>query len=166
MLASLTTPRPAVVVETQERQPDLWRVSLYVLERPVSLTEVLPGLQSLGLEVLDEQPFAVTRPDGVPCWIYDFRVQSPENAAARAADVPQRVQDALSAIWEGHTETDPFNGLVVSSGLTWQEAALLRAYYGYLRQVGFSVCPGLCRLGAGGSPQRGADLDGPVHGAV
>ena len=139
LLASLTRQRPALVVETRDRQPDFWRVSLYVLDRPVSLTEVLPGLQSLGLEVLDEQPFAVTRPDGVPCWIYDFRVQPPENAAARAADVQQRVQDALSAIWEGYTETDPFNGLVVSSGLTWEEAALLRAYYGYLRQVGFPL---------------------------
>lgn len=139
LLASLTRQQTALVVETRDRQPDFWRVSLYVLDRPVSLTEVLPGLQSLGLEVLDEQPFAVTRPDGVPCWIYDFRVQPPENAAARAADVQQRVQDALSAIWEGYTETDPFNGLVVSSGLTWEEAALLRAYYGYLRQVGFPL---------------------------
>jgi glutamate dehydrogenase len=139
LLASLTAQRPAVVVETRDRQPDFWRVSLYVLERPVSLTEVLPGLQSLGLDVLDEQPFAVTRPDGVACWIYDFRVRPPENAAPRAADVRQRVQDALSAIWEGHAETDPFNGLVVSSGLTWQEAALLRAYYGYLRQAGFPL---------------------------
>jgi glutamate dehydrogenase len=139
LLASLTTQRPAVVVETPDRQPDFWRVSLYVLERPVSLTEVLPGLQSLGLDVLDEQPFAVTRPDGVPCWIYDFRVQPPENAAARAADVRQRVQDALNAVWEGHAETDPFNGLVVSSGLIWQEAALLRAYYRYLRRAGFPL---------------------------
>jgi glutamate dehydrogenase len=138
LLASRTTHRPAVVVETAGRPPGFWRVSLYVLERPVSLTQVLPGLQSLGLDVLDEQPFAVTRPDGVPCWIYDFRVRPPENAAARA-DVRQRVRDALSAIWEGHAETDPFNGLVVSSGLTWQEAALLRAYYGYLRQAGFPL---------------------------
>src|SRR5260370_16087677 len=139
LLASLTTQRPAVVVETRDREPDFWRVSLYVLERPVSLTEVLPGLQSLGLDVLDEQPFAITRPDGFPCWIYDFRVQPPENAAARAADARQRVQDALNAICEGHTATDPFNGLVVSSGLTWQEAALLRAYYGYLHQSGFPL---------------------------
>src|SRR5215471_19204913 len=139
LLASRTTRRPAVVVETPGCQPGFWRVSLYVLERPVSLTEVLPRLQSLGLDVLDEQPFAVTRPDGVACWIYDFRVQPPQNAAARAADVRQRVQDALGAIWEGHAETDPFNGLVVSCGLTWQEAALLRAYYGYLRQGGFPL---------------------------
>ena len=136
LLALLTTRQPDVVVETQ---PGFWRVSLYARGRPVSLTEVLPGLQSLGLDVLDEQPFAVTRPDGARCWIYDFRVRPPENAGAQAADVRQRVQDALSAIWEGCAETDRFNGLVVSSGLTWQEAALLRAYYGYLRQAGFPL---------------------------
>jgi glutamate dehydrogenase len=93
LLASLTTGRPAVAVETRDSQPGLWRVSLYVLERPVSLTEVLPGLQSLGLDVLDEGPFAVSRPDSVSCWIYDFRVQPPQSAAVitrhRASSTPR-----------------------------------------------------------------------------
>ena len=69
----------------------------------------------------------------------DLRLQGPAAGERPRAGRgrQQRVQDALSAIWEGRAETDPFNGLVVSSGLTWQEAALLRAYYGYLRQAGF-----------------------------
>src|SRR3954452_8423975 len=41
------------------------RFTIAVVERSLSLGELLPPLQSLGLEVLTEQPFQLTRLDGV-----------------------------------------------------------------------------------------------------
>lgn len=46
--------------------------TLYLCGESVSLTDVLPVLQSLGVAVLDEHPYELDRADGVPCWAYEF----------------------------------------------------------------------------------------------
>ena len=47
-----------------------------------------------------------------------------------------RFQDAFEAAWRGDAEVDGLNGLVLRAGLTWRQAAVLRAYSRYLRQAG------------------------------
>lgn len=132
-----------------------WRFSLYIGGRGVSLSQVLPVLQSLGVEVDDERPYPVVRPDGMQCWIYDFGVSASremllaaidgdldsELQAAGSADRESRVQlrftDAFTAVWEGRAEADRFNELVMRAGLDWRQAQILRAYAKYLRQAAF-----------------------------
>jgi len=110
--------------------------------RTASLSQLLPMLQSMGVVVLEERPFTVTRPDGLPVWIYQFKI-SPHptvplsSTAAERDATAQRFADAVTAIWQGHVEIDRFNELVMRAGLTWQQVALLRAYAKYLRQAGF-----------------------------
>ena len=40
-----------------------------------SLSQLLPVLQCMGVEVLEERPFAVTRPEGLTVWIYQFKIR-------------------------------------------------------------------------------------------
>ncbi|WAJ43743.1 NAD-glutamate dehydrogenase [Mycobacterium sp. Aquia_216] len=110
--------------------------------RSASLSQLLPMLQSMGVVVLEERPFTVTRPDGLAVWIYQFRI-SPhptihlaQTQAERDA-MAQRFADAVTAIWHGRVEVDRFNELVMRAGLTWQQVVLLRAYAKYLRQANF-----------------------------
>ncbi|WP_234293530.1 NAD-glutamate dehydrogenase domain-containing protein, partial [Nocardia jinanensis] len=53
-----------------------WRFTLYIGGSGISLSQVLPVLQSLGVEVLDERPYRIRRErDGADAeerWIYDF----------------------------------------------------------------------------------------------
>ncbi|WP_204800660.1 NAD-glutamate dehydrogenase [Mycobacterium riyadhense] len=110
--------------------------------RTASLSQLLPMLQSMGVVVLEERPFTVTRPDGLPVWIYQFRISPhptvPMAATAAERDAgAQRFADAVTAIWHGRVEIDRFNELVMRAGLTWQQVVLLRAYAKYLRQAGF-----------------------------
>jgi glutamate dehydrogenase len=109
------------------------RFTIVVAARPRSLAELLPPLQSLGLEVLSERPFEVVRPDGLTCWVYDFHVTTttlPRDPRSR-----ERLEDAFRAIWSGQAETDAYNQLVVTAGLTWIEAAVMRTYGQYLHQL-------------------------------
>ena len=39
-----------------------------------SLSQLLPMLQSMGVVVLEERPFTVNRSDGMPVWIYQFKI--------------------------------------------------------------------------------------------
>jgi glutamate dehydrogenase len=117
------------------------RFKLFLAGDEVALTRLLPILQQMGVEVVEERPYRFTRPDGRSCWIYDFglRLDQPVLAATRAQDV-DTVRDAFcaafAAAWRGDIKVDRFNALVLRAGLSWRQAALLRAYASYQRQIG------------------------------
>jgi glutamate dehydrogenase len=107
-----------------------------------SLSRLLPVLGCMGVEVLEERPFTVTRRDGLAVSIYQFTIRpdatipepgSPQEWDATAA----RFTDAVTAIWQGRAEVDRFNELVLRAALSWQQVTVLRAYAKYLRQAGF-----------------------------
>ncbi len=107
-----------------------------------SLSQLLPVLQSMGVEVLEERPFTVDRPDGLTVWIYQFKIRTeaaPQSVTEEDWDaIAERFTEALTAIWQGRAEVDRFNELVLRAGLTWRQVMLLRAYARYLRQAGFA----------------------------
>ncbi|CAM2820158.1 NAD-glutamate dehydrogenase [Mycobacterium intermedium] len=130
------------LVFSERDEHGIARLTWFFGGRTASLSQLLPMLQSMGVVVLEERPFTVDRPDGLPVWIYQFRI-SPhptiplaDTAEEREAGA-QRFADAVTAIWQGRTEVDRFNELVMRAGLTWQQAVILRAYAKYLRQAGF-----------------------------
>ena len=137
------------------------RLKLYVTGEAVTLSRVLPVLQSLGAEVIDERPYPVRRSDGTPAHIYDFslrwsgdRVLSPEEAE----QTRMRVTDAFQAAWSGRAEVDGFNGLVLAAGLPWRPVAVLRAYAHYLRQIGVAFTQGYIEQVLQANPGITADL--------
>jgi glutamate dehydrogenase len=117
------------------------RFKLYLAGDEALLTDLLPVLQQMGVEVVEERPYRFTRPDGRVCWIYDFglRLDGPSLAASQAQGVEvvrEQFCAAFAAAWRGEAEVDRFNALVLRAGLDWRQAALLRAYARYLRQIG------------------------------
>ncbi|MFE0631112.1 NAD-glutamate dehydrogenase [Streptomyces sp. NPDC058864] len=116
--------------------PDERRFKIYRTGAPVSLSAVLPVLQRLGVEVIDERPYEMRRADGTRAWIYDFGLRIDPSLGDLGDDARERFQDAFTATWTGQAENDGFNSLVLRAGLTWRQAMVLRAYAKYLRQAG------------------------------
>jgi glutamate dehydrogenase len=133
------------------------RLKVYRTGASVSLARALPIFSQMGIEVLDERPYEITRPHstapvgapgptvGAPraadAFIYDFGLRLPNGVelnADRAADVV----DTLRLLWREQIEQDGFNGLVMRAGLTWWQANVLRAYAKYLRQAGTTFSQG------------------------
>jgi glutamate dehydrogenase len=121
----------------------VWRLTIYRTGSPITLTDVLPRLQHMGVDVVDEHPYEF--PAAEPFWIYDFglRRSSADAGAAAPADpgiaieaVREQVEGALNALWHGVIEDDEFNALVLDAHLGWPQVAVLRAYAKYLRQAG------------------------------
>jgi glutamate dehydrogenase len=117
------------------------RFTLYLAGASATLTAVLPLLQQLGVDVLDERPSEIVRPDGLRCWTYDFGLRMDVATHAALADRPQaeiaaQFSAAFAAAWRGEAETDGFSALVLRAGLSWREVAVLRAYARYSRQLG------------------------------
>ncbi|THA68764.1 NAD-glutamate dehydrogenase [Streptomyces sp. A0642] len=115
------------------------RFKIYRTGEQVSLSAVLPALQRLGVEVVDERPYELRCADRTHAWIYDFGLRIPQataNGGYLADDARERFQEAFAAVWTGAAENDGFNALVLSAGLNWRQAMVLRAYAKYLRQAG------------------------------
>jgi glutamate dehydrogenase len=102
----------------------------------ISLSEVLPVLQRLGVEVVDERPYELLGAQGRRAWVYDFGLRYEPSGDVSAEGVKELFQDAFRAVWAGLAESDGFNALVLRGGLTWQQASVLRAYAKYMRQGG------------------------------
>jgi glutamate dehydrogenase len=82
---------------------------------------VLPVLQQLGVDVLDERPSEIVRPDGLRCWTYDFGLSVDVATQTALADRPHtevaaQFTAAFAAAWRGETETDGFSALVLRTG--------------------------------------------------
>ncbi len=136
-------------------RPRVWRLTIYRTGSPITLTDVLPRLQHLGVQVVDEHPYEFCAPElPTPFWIYDFGLRpsgataagsgaAPAGSPAQAPSggLPQGpvkglVEDALDALWRGQIEDDGFNALVLDAHLSWRQVMVLRAYAKYLRQAG------------------------------
>ncbi|MEV2197601.1 NAD-glutamate dehydrogenase [Streptomyces phaeochromogenes] len=116
------------------------RFKIYRTGESVSLSAVLPVLTRLGVEVTDERPYELRCSDRASAWIYDFGLRLPKTGGGNGDhlgdDGRERFQEAFSATWTGQAENDGFNSLVLSAGLNWRQAMVLRAYAKYLRQAG------------------------------
>ncbi|MFF4269282.1 NAD-glutamate dehydrogenase [Streptomyces sp. NPDC001536] len=120
--------------------PEERRFKIYRKGAAITLSAVLPVLNRLGVEVIDERPYELRCSDRSVAWIYDFGLRMPrsQNGAGDylGDDGRERFQEAFEATWTGLAENDGFNALVLSAGLNWRQATVLRAYAKYLRQAG------------------------------
>ena len=106
------------------------RLKIYRIGGPLSLSNVLPILASMGVEVVDEWPYTLEGLDR-ETHIYDFGLRHTRPVPWEAR---QLVQDALAAVWDARNEADGFNALVIDAGLDWRQVTVLRAYAKYMRQ--------------------------------
>ncbi|MEV3973320.1 NAD-glutamate dehydrogenase domain-containing protein [Streptomyces sp. NPDC050698] len=118
--------------------PEERRFKIYCKGQAISLSAVLPVFNRLGVEVVDERPYELRCSDRSAAWIYDFGLRMPRAGAGDylGDDARERFSEAFAATWTGKAENDGFNALVLSAGLTWRQAMVLRAYAKYLRQAG------------------------------
>ncbi len=118
---------------------DLSRIRLKVFHvgSPVTLSDVMPILEDMGLRAIAELPFEV-KPEGVDksVWIHDFLLETPEiDGHITIADVKMNFEKAFAKIWYNEVENDGLNRLVLSAGANWHEITIIRSYVRYMRQL-------------------------------
>jgi glutamate dehydrogenase len=137
-------------IEELESEDDLGMSLYHPLEEPenflgfklfkrgdqISLSNILPLLENMGVNVVDERPHKV-EPAGSPSvWIYDFGLVHEAQGELQTGEVKEIFQDAFARAWRAEVENDGFNRLVLRARLTWRQVTVLRAYCKYLRQAG------------------------------
>jgi glutamate dehydrogenase len=115
------------------------RFKLFRAGAPLPLSEVLPMLENMGLDVISERPYLLRT--GNPSaeqetWIQDFEMSTADGHAINPSRVSSLFQEAFESTWIGRADNDGFNRLILKAGLDWRQAALLRALCRYLLQTG------------------------------
>jgi endonuclease III len=118
-----------------ESAEDQVRFKLYRSGAPITLSAVLPLLENMGFEVIDQRPYGITPTDAPPVWINDFGLATAAPDPLESDRRSASFQEAFARVWHGETEDDGFNRLVLRAELTWRDVTLLRAYSKYLRQT-------------------------------
>src|SRR5207247_11221039 len=96
--------------------PERWTLVVYRSGTPITLSDVLPQLQHMGVEVVDEHPYAFKGSSAAGSfWIYEFGLRPP--AAAASGSLRRVFEEALTALWHGETEDEGFNAPVLTACL-------------------------------------------------
>jgi len=128
-------------------QPDELRFKLFHIGEPVPLSDVLPMLENMGLKVVSEVPYQIAprslqEGDGAEeagiIYVHDFFMRTLNGLEVDASAIRATFENAFEAVWNGESENDGFNALVLGAGVDWRAASVFRAYAKYLRQTGFT----------------------------
>jgi glutamate dehydrogenase len=113
-----------------------FRFKLYRPAEPAPLSDVLPILEHMGLRALVETGHPVRAAGRTPVWVHEFDLIDERGEHLVFDEVKAAFEAAFVAIWNGETESDGFNRLVLELSISWREAALVRALARYRQQSG------------------------------
>ncbi|HMM65645.1 MAG TPA: NAD-glutamate dehydrogenase, partial [Dokdonella sp.] len=121
-------------VYPSQKHDGVLHFKVFRLGADITLSEVIPLLENLGLSVLTENLYEI-KGGGNAITIQDILVR-PGRLQFDLEDVRLLFQEAFERIWRGDAENDGFNKLVLGARLNWRQVSILRGYCKYLLQTG------------------------------
>jgi glutamate dehydrogenase len=111
----------------------LTRITVYRSSGKLNLSQMMPLIEDLGVDVVEEVPTRLRNEKGT--FIHDFGVLSSEGEQLDVERVGRRIAAAIEDVLAGDAESDSLHRLLVTTDLTHQELMILRAYRSYWRLV-------------------------------
>ena len=125
------------LLEGKEKKKKRFFLKLYQPNTPLSISDILPILENMGLKVITETPYEISLEEGT-VWLHHFEVLLPTLQKSNGfKDIKDIFEGALQHIWSAHAEDDCLNSLSTHCLMEWQDVSLFRAYTRYLKQIGF-----------------------------
>ncbi|HEX5049477.1 MAG TPA: NAD-glutamate dehydrogenase domain-containing protein, partial [Gammaproteobacteria bacterium] len=121
------------LVRPRAEQPERLRLTTFRRGEPIPLYVALPVLENFGFKVTSERVY--TLPVAGEPKIQDFEIETADKRPLDVSSVDVRFEQCFALVLAGRVDNDGFNSFVVSAGLDWRQAALLRAFCKYLLQT-------------------------------
>ncbi len=115
---------------------NMTELKIYSPNKELILSDMMPVLESFGLNVIHEHVYVVSLQDGLKVWIHYFRLNLGESREFNE-DLKARFEQAISLAWTGVFGVGSLNRLFISAGLNWRQVSMIRAYAKYVYQAGF-----------------------------
>ncbi len=113
------------------------RLKIYNRGAPVTLSDIMPILENMGLWAIAELPYKVS-PTGEKeaIWIHDFLLETPDIIEpVNISEVKRNFERAFVKTWYKELENDSLNRLVLAANTNWHEIMIMRAYVRYMKQI-------------------------------
>ena len=105
-------------------------------DEPLPLSEAMPVLEEMGLDVYTEHPYELKLQTGESFWIQNFQLRHESGADIDVKAASTRFEECFMHVLAGDAESDGLNRLILCADLDWRQTALLRCYAKYLQQLG------------------------------
>jgi len=135
MLAS-NTRRSVDLYRRAESSPGHMHFMIYSVDEPLTLSDAMPLLEDMGVNVYTEHPHELTLHSGAPFSIQEFHLRQDSDTDLDVDAIARRFEECFLAALSGEAESDGLNRLVLTARLDWRQTALLRCYAKYLQQLG------------------------------
>ncbi|MFQ5608909.1 MAG: NAD-glutamate dehydrogenase [Woeseiaceae bacterium] len=109
---------------------------IYSDENPLVLSDALPILENMGVDVYTERPYELRLLEDDAFWIQDFHLRHETGKDIEGRTAAGRFEECFIRVLSGDLEDDGLNRLIISADLDWRQVALLRCYTKYLQQLG------------------------------
>ncbi len=120
-----------------EDSSEALRCKVYSRGKALPLSATVPILENMGLYVIDETGLKIAPAHAAePFWVHDIAMRAADGAAIDFETAQRPFEDAFAAAWDGRAENDAFNALILKLGVSWREAALIRALARFRSQTG------------------------------
>ncbi len=137
------------------------RLKIFSPGKPMTLSDVLPMLEKMGLKVISELPYEISpTPSRQKVWIHDFLMEMAASSDKNLviSDIKAIFEEAFDKIWNRQMENDGLNRLVLNAKMSWREITILRTYMRYLRQVGLHYSREFIESTLGENPKISATM--------
>ncbi len=125
----------------------------------IALSDILPVLEALGLRAIAEIPHEIRAANhAAPIWIHDFQLVATDGKAIDLAARRVDFEETVLRVWRGEADNDGFNRLVLSAGLSWRQAWVMRAYARYSLQAGSPLSQAYMEQALAANPEQTAAL--------
>jgi glutamate dehydrogenase len=127
-------------IQRDNASPDRYWLKLFHPQSALTLSDVVPLLERLGLQVLGEHSYVLqlqsaAGAEAVHLHRFSLRAQLAKHYAPDT--LAGLFKPAFVALLQKRAESDGFNRLILAAGISWREVLVLRAYAGYLKQTLF-----------------------------
>jgi len=128
--------RSVELYRPSDAEPGQMHFMIFSEDEPLTLSEALPVLEEMGLDVHTEHPYELKLQNGASFWIQNFQLRHQSGADIDVQAASGRFEDCFMHVLAGDAENDGLNRLILSADLDWRQTALLRCYAKYLQQLG------------------------------
>ena len=128
--------RSVELYRPSDAAPGYLHFMIFSTGEPLALSQALPILEGMGLDVYTEHPYELTLQGGKSFWIQVFNLRHESGADFDLEAASERFENCFMKVLTGKAENDGLNRLILSAELDWRETALFRCYAKYLQQLG------------------------------
>ena len=125
----------------EQKNRRTWSLKIFQVNQEVSLSQILPCLESLGLSVLRENSVAVNDvySDALTYTISDLHVQPHTDEVQLTPSRIKHMTSCIQAVCHEQTHNDMLNQLITTADIAFEQVDIVRAMIYYAKQTNFAL---------------------------